>query len=243
MSDPFNQTEWLHEQIAKAARQAQEDAHSWKPPPVETAPRDPIRSPWDTSPTGRGPLGTGQPYTPMPLSVGGGLVILAIGAVLWLNTSVFLASALIIGALAGALVGTILLWPIVRALSRSANFSLGSIFQASFLSMCAYGAMLYVLTHFGGPVLNPLDPYVQRWASASPLLAGLSVPARAVSFLLLTQVPCLLIGGATLSWRLKGVFSKATGYFVACAVTLATLIILGAGAAVLFRKVFEHAQF
>jgi hypothetical protein len=243
MSEQFDQTKWLFDQMAEQRRRDMERAHTPVLPTGESTPRPPIPNPWDTSPTGRGPAGPLQSYAPMPLSVGGGLVILAIGAVLWLNTSVFLASALLIGAIAGAVVGTVLLWPIVRALSRGANITLGNIFQASFLSMCAYGATLYVLTHFGGPVLNPLDPYVQRWASASPLLAGLSVPARAVSFLLLTQVPCLLVGGATLSWRLKGVFSKVTGYFVACAVTLATLIILGGGAAVLFREVFEHARF
>jgi hypothetical protein len=46
----------------------------------------------------------------------------------------------------------------------------------------------------------------------------------------------------TLRWRLKGLFPKATGYLVACTVTLATLIILGGGAAMFVREVFEHAR-
>lgn len=224
-----------------ATRRAQEIANTPVIPVDAGAPPAPISNPWSTSPVGRGPAGPLQPWAPMPLSVGGLLVIVAIGAVLWLNTSVFLAAALIIGALGGAIVGTLLLFPLVRALSPGAHFSVGRIFQASFLAMCAYGTTMYVLTHFGAALLVPFDPYVQRWASSTPLLARLSVPAPMVSFLLLTQVPCLLVGGATLRWRLKGVFPTVTGYLVACTVILATLIVLGLGAGLFVREIFQRA--
>lgn len=232
---------YLADKLYKESVAAQEKAHTPVIPAESSALPSSSVNPWTTSPTGRESVGPLQPWAPMPLSVGGLLVIVAIGAVLWLNTSVFLAAALIIGALAGAIVGTLLLLPLVRALSPGAHLSVGRIFQASFLAMCAYGITMYVLTHFGAALLVPFDPYVQRWASSTPFLARLSVPAPVVSFLLLTQVPCLLVGGATLRWRLKGVFPTATGYLVACTVILATLIVLGLGAGLFVREIFQRA--
>jgi hypothetical protein len=176
------------------------------------------------------------------LSIGGLFVLLCLGAVLLMNTSVLLAGVLVIGALAGAIVGTLLLWPTVRLWSPGVGCSAGQIFQASLSAMCAYGAALYVLTHYGGSVLNPLDRHVQQWASTSVVSAGLHWQPRIISFLILTQVPCVLVSGATIRWRLKGAFQGVTGYLRASAVSLAILIVLGLGATSFVREVFDHAS-
>lgn len=174
----------------------------------------------------------------LSLSTGGLLLFLALGVVLWMNTSFLLAGGLIIGALVGAVVGTVLLWPAVRIWSSGAR--LGRIFEASLLSMCAYGAAMYVLTNHGGRTLSLLDQHLQLWLSASPLFAKLHAPAPIVSFLVVTQVPCVLLCGATIRWRLKGAFAGVTGYLRACAVSLAILIILAGGATVLVRQVLQN---
>jgi hypothetical protein len=62
----------------------------------------------------------------------------------------------------------------VRLWSPGAGRSVGQIFQASLSAMCAYGAAMYVLTHYAGPVLNPPDRHVQQWVSTSALFAGLA---------------------------------------------------------------------
>jgi hypothetical protein len=173
-------------------------------------------------------------------SAGGLLLLLALGAVLWMNTSVALAEMLVVGALIGAVVGTVVLWPVVRLLASGGKSSIGQIFQASLLSMCAYAATIYVLTHFGGRVLNPLDHQVQMWLMRN---AGLGAQARIVSFLLLTQVPCVLVCAATLRGRLQGPFRGTGGYLKACAVSLATLLVLGFGANAFVRHAFDNAAF
>jgi hypothetical protein len=173
-------------------------------------------------------------------SAGGLLLLLALGAVLWMNTSVALAEILVVGALIGAVVGTVVLWPVVRLLASGGKWSISQIFQASLLSMCAYAATIYVLTHFGGRVLNPLDHQVQVWLMRN---AGMGAQARIVSFLLLTQVPCVLVCGATLRWRLQGPFLSTGGYLKACAVSLATLLVLGLGANAFVRHAFDNAAF
>jgi len=159
-----------------------------------------------------------------------------------MNTSVLLASVLVTGALAGAIVGTVLLWPTVHLWSPGAGRSVSQIFQASLTAMCAYGAAMHVLTHYAGPVLTPLDRHVQQWVSRSALFAGRHWQPRIISFLILTQVPCVLVGGATLRWRLKGAFKGVFGYLRASAVSLAILIVLGLGASLFVREVFDHAR-
>lgn len=186
-----------------------------------------------------GSYGAGGPR--VGLSIGGLFVLLSLGAVLLMNTSVLLASVLVTGALAGAMVGTVLLWPTVRLWSPGAGRSVGEIFQASLSAMCAYGAAMYVLTHYAGPVLNPLDRHVQQWVSTSALFGGLHWQPRIISFLILTQVPCVLVCGATIRWRLKGAFKGVTGYLRASAVSLAILIVLGLGATLFVREIFDHA--
>jgi len=186
-----------------------------------------------------GSYGGGGPR--VGLSIGGLFVLLSLGAVLLMNTSVLLASVLVTGALAGAIVGTVLLWSTVRLWSPGAGRSLGQIFQASLSAMCAYGAAMYVLTHYGGPVLNPLDRHMQQWVSTSAVFAGLHWQPRIVSFLILTQAPCVLVCGATIRWRLKGAFKGVTGYLGASTVSLAILIVLGLGATLFVREVFDHA--
>jgi hypothetical protein len=173
-------------------------------------------------------------------SAGGLLVLLALGAVLWMNTSVALAEILVVGAVIGAVIGTVVLWPVMRLLASGGHWSIGQIFQATLLSMCAYAATIYVLTHFGGRVLNPLDHQLQVWLIRN---AGMGAQARIVSFLLLTQVPCVLVCAATLRWRLQGPFRGAGGYLKACAVSLATLLVLGFGANAFVRHAFDNAAF
>jgi hypothetical protein len=176
------------------------------------------------------------------LSIGGLFVLLCLGAVLLMNTSVLLASVLVTGALAGAIVGTVFLWPTVRLWSPGAHRSLGQIFQAALAAMCAYGAAMYLLTHYGGPMLNPLDRHLQQWVGTSPLFAGLHWQPRVISFLVLTQVPSVLACGAVIRWRLKGAFKGVTGYLGACALSLAILIVVGLGATLFVREVFDHAS-
>jgi hypothetical protein len=157
-----------------------------------------------------------------------------------MNTSAALAEMLVVGALIGAVVCTVVLWPIVRLLASGGHWSIGQIFQASLLSMCAYAVTLYVLTHFGGRVLNPLDHQVQLWLTRN---TGMGAQARIASFLLLTQVPCVLICAATLRWRLQGPFRGTGGYLRACAVSLATLLVLGFGANAFVRHASDIAAF
>jgi len=175
------------------------------------------------------------------LSPGGLFVLLSLGAVLWMNTSVLLAGMLVAGALTGAIVGTMLLWPTVRLWSAGTHRSGGQIFAACLLAMCAYGATLYLLMHHGGPLLNPLDRQLQSWVSRSPLFAGLNWQPRLVSFLILTQVPCVLASAAAIRWRLKGAFRGVTGYVMASTVSVVILIVLGLIATAFVRETLDRA--
>jgi hypothetical protein len=185
--------------------------------------------------------GYGRAAPRFGLSFGGLFVLLSLGAVLWMNTSVLLAGILVTGALSGAIVGTVLLRPTARLWSPATPRSSGQIFAACLLAMCAYGAMLYALMHYGGPLLNPLDRQLQPWVSRSSLFAGLHWPPRFVSFLILTQVPCVLASAAAIRWRLKGAFRGVTGYVVASAVSVAILIVLGLIATSFVRETLDRA--
>jgi len=223
-------------QIYDASRQAMEDASR----PV-TIPDTPSATPPVAANSGSwgGSAGTYSGGGAGPrLSAGGLGFLLVLGAVLWMNTSLALAEILVIGALIGAVVGTVVLWPVMRVLASGGHWSIGQIFHASLLSMCAYAATIYVLTRFGGTLLNPLDQQVQLWLIRN---AALGAQARIVSFLLLTQLPCVLVCAATLRWRLQGPFRGTGGYLRACAASLATLLVLGFGANAFVRHAFDNA--
>jgi len=98
---------------------------------------------------------------------------------------------------------------------------------------------MYVLTHHGAWALNPLDRRLQMWLGALPQFARLHALAPIASFLVLTQVPCVLLCGATIRWRLKEAFGGVAGYLRACAVSLAILIVLGGGTTLLVRQVLQ----
>ena len=223
--------------LYEQTRKAMEDAH---------APRnlDATGSTASGAPTSWGSGGYAGGYRDaqrFPLSVNGLLVLLALGAVLWLNTSVLLAGVLIVAALGGALIATLVVWPTVRLFSSGARCSIGQMLKASLVAVCAYGAALYALLHYGGPLLGPLDRHLQLWASASPLAAALHLQPGVLSILILTQLSGVLVFGAVLRWRLRGAFAGVGGYVRACAVGVATLFILGGGAAMLAREALEHA--
>jgi len=202
----------------------------------------PAAGPWAGGGYGGGYSGSYSGGPRVGVSIGGLFVLLALAAVLFMNTSVLLAGVLIVSALIAAVVGTVLLWPAVRLWSPGAGSSVGRLFQASLTATCAYGAGMYVLTHHGGSLLNPLDRSLQRWVSTLPLLAALPVPPRIISFLILTQVPCVLVSAAAIRWRLRGAFAGVSGYLRACVVSLAILIVLGLGAVMFVREVFDHAN-
>jgi hypothetical protein len=95
--------------------------------------------------------------------------------------------------------------------------------------------VLYLLTHFGGPVLSPLDGRLRHWIDESAWLGSLRSQAGILSFVLLTQVPCLLVSAGAIRWRLRGSLTGVRGYLLASVFTVATALILVYGAAHLIK--------
>jgi hypothetical protein len=168
-----------------------------------------------------------------PLSGGAnGLLLLVMAGVLGWSSGLVAVVGLVIGSVAGALVGALLIWPAVR-LMLPQRVAFGRAYSASLTAICLYAALLYLLTHFGGPVLKPIDARLQHWIHQTPWLGSLRSQSAILTFLVLTQVPALLLAAGTLRWRLRASLSGVRGSLLAAVFTVATAGVLLYGAAYL----------
>jgi hypothetical protein len=210
------------------------------PPPVVNFPSAPPPPPIFNF---RGPLPSDGNYTPIPggaaqgpvLSPAWGLALLGVGAVLWMNTSVLLAGALIVGVLVGGLIGGTILWPATRI--WSSGIKAGLIFQTGLLSVFAYVATVYLLSHYDAWVLAPIDQRLQHWFGTFPEFTWPTGNRSSVSAIIMTQVLGLLVAATTISARLKDAFGGVAGFLRACVVSVLILVTVCGGTALLVRQV------
>jgi hypothetical protein len=163
---------------------------------------------------------------------GGGnlLLVLTLAGVYGTSMGFLVAAAAVIGSLVGAFVAALLIWPLSRLLASSpARF--GKAYAAALSSICLYAGVTYLLMRFGGRVLTPLDARLQVWLTGHDWVNPLHLQTRVLAFVILTQIPSLLLATLILYWRLGSCLRGLRGLLLAAAFSVATAVVLIFGVA------------
>lgn len=212
----------LARQNYEFSRRAMNDANSFNPmSSATTAPPD-VGGHW-------GGLGGGFRGYPGTADGGGNLLlVLALAGVLATSMGFLVAAIAVIGSLVGAFIGALLIWPSTRLFTaHPARF--GKAFAAALTSLCAYAGVSYLLMRYGGRVLTPLDARLQAWIDAHDWVNPLHLQNHVLAFLILTQIPSMVVASGILFWRLHSSLRGLRGLALAGLFCVATAALLAVG--------------